>query len=262
VATDLAAAIVGNRFPVGSDLPSEVDLCAEYGVSRFTIREALRRLAESGLIARRHGSGSRVIAASPKHGYVLTVDSESDVLRYAAETTMMLSPRASKVPNRTAQELALGDPNHWIRLTGVRYSPNGEKIGLVAVFLPAEHATIATAIEQPIRQAIYTHLLERLGLTLSSIEQRIGATALTATQARRLDAVQGEPALRIIRRYNVAADQPIEVSVQVHPASRFEYSLSIELLHGSPGFRAKPGETPTIIKRKGQQRRESRPLDR
>jgi len=237
VATDLAAAIVANRFPVGSDLPSEVDLCAEYGVSRFTVREALRRLADSGLIVRRHGSGSRVIASSPRLAYVLTVDSESDVLRYAAETTMRLSSKVSTVPKRTALELGLGEPSEWSRLAGVRYSPSGEKIGLVAVYLRAAHATIATEIEQPVRRAIYVQLLERLGLQLSSIEQRIGATVLTATQARQLGAVEGEPALRIIRRYNVAGAQPIEVSVQVHPASRFEYSLSIEPRQGSPALR-------------------------
>jgi len=164
---------------------------------------------------------------------VLTGDTESDVLRYASETTMRLAPRVTRVPHRAATELALGDAEEWVRLDGIRYSPGGEKIGIVAVYLRAEHATIATEMEQPVQQAIYSHLLERLGLQLWNIDQRIGATALTAAEARRLGAQAGEPALKILRRFNSAPEQPIEVSVQVHPASRFEYSLSIEPMQDS-----------------------------
>lgn len=227
ISADLAQAIGGGHYPVGSDLPSEVALCAQYGVSRFTVREALRRLTAAGLVIRRHGSGSRVIATAPKQSYILAVESESDVIRYAAETTMKLSTRVGSVSRQRAREFALGNPHEWVRLTGVRYSPTGERIGLVDVYLPAEHAAVATEIEQPIRQAIYSQVLDRLGLQLSSIEQQIGATTLTAGQARRLGAAVSEAALRIVRRYNVDG-KPIEVSVHVHPASRFEYSLKIK----------------------------------
>ena len=44
----------------GERLPSDAELCAEFGVSRMTARNAMQRLAEDGLIAR----GSRVAAAS------------------------------------------------------------------------------------------------------------------------------------------------------------------------------------------------------
>jgi GntR family transcriptional regulator len=236
VAADLTAAIAAGRFPVGTDLPSEADLCAEYAVSRFTVREALRRLADSGLIVRRHGSGSRVTAASPRQAYAFTVGSELDVLRYAAETTMKLSSRVTSVSRQAALELPLEEPSEWVKFAGLRESPAGERIALVDVYVRAEHAAIVSEIEQPVRRAIYAQLLQQLGLKLSSIEQTIGATTLTAVQARRLAAEDGEPALRIIRCYYGGDQQLIEVSVQVHPASRFEYSVSIKPMHGTPGF--------------------------
>jgi GntR family transcriptional regulator len=228
VAADLAVAIEKGRFPVGSDLPAETELCAMYGVSRFTVRESLRRLADSGLITRRHGSGSRVVATSPAQAYLLAVDSETDILRYASDTAMTLSPNVRQVPVSTARTLALGDAMNWIQLSGVRELPGGQRIGLAEVYLRAEHRAVVDELENPVRGAIYSHILRRHGLTLARIDQTIGAVSLRPGQARRLRAAEGEPALRIIRRYNAEEAGTIEVSVHIHPASRFEYSLSID----------------------------------
>jgi GntR family transcriptional regulator len=227
VANDLTEAIVTERFPLGTDLPSEVTLATRYGVSRFTIREALRRVAESGLIVRRHGSGSRVVSARPTQSYLLTIDSESDVLRYASETTMQLSEKVGKVSSRLAADLDLEDPDRWVQLSGVRFSPLGIRIGLVTVCLRPEHAALVLALEKPVRRAIYAEILGEVQRPLVSIEQQIRATVLTAAAARRLGAAAREPALQIIRRYNVE-DGPIEMSVNVHPASRFKYALRIQ----------------------------------
>jgi DNA-binding FadR family transcriptional regulator len=49
--------IVSGRYPPGARLPAERDLARALGASRPTLREALRRLGEWGLIAARRGSG-------------------------------------------------------------------------------------------------------------------------------------------------------------------------------------------------------------
>ena len=49
VAHNLSKAIAAKRFAVGSLLPTEEELCAEFDVSRHTIREAIRHLrAQAG----------------------------------------------------------------------------------------------------------------------------------------------------------------------------------------------------------------------
>ncbi|MBV8074367.1 MAG: FadR family transcriptional regulator [Candidatus Eremiobacteraeota bacterium] len=52
--------IVAGELRTGDALPSEAEMCVEYGVSRSSVREALRVLAEKGLIEVRHGLGTRV----------------------------------------------------------------------------------------------------------------------------------------------------------------------------------------------------------
>jgi len=56
----LQRAILSGKFPPGSQLPPELDLIDQLGVSRTTLREALKRLEEQGLIFRRRGRGTYV----------------------------------------------------------------------------------------------------------------------------------------------------------------------------------------------------------
>jgi DNA-binding GntR family transcriptional regulator len=58
IATEL---LLSGAVPAGSRLPTEAELCQTYGVSRVTVRAALRSLAEAGYIAIRQGQGSTVL---------------------------------------------------------------------------------------------------------------------------------------------------------------------------------------------------------
>src|SRR3982751_859292 len=60
VRSELKRLILGGEFAVGSKLPNEDRLCERFGVSRVTIREAVRGLIDDGLVVRRHGSGTYV----------------------------------------------------------------------------------------------------------------------------------------------------------------------------------------------------------
>jgi DNA-binding FadR family transcriptional regulator len=52
--------IVSGELPAGSHLPSEPSLCEIFGVSRITMREAVKSLEEKGLVVARQGSGTTV----------------------------------------------------------------------------------------------------------------------------------------------------------------------------------------------------------
>lgn len=65
VAASVADAIEHGRYPPGSRLPAEVELAAEYGVSRGTLRQALAALRSDGFVEAVAGRGTFVTHASP-----------------------------------------------------------------------------------------------------------------------------------------------------------------------------------------------------
>ena len=62
IAAALRRAIAAGRYPVGAQLPTEHELCRQLGVSRFTVREAIRVLTSAGLVRRKARAGTVVTA--------------------------------------------------------------------------------------------------------------------------------------------------------------------------------------------------------
>ncbi|HTV05826.1 MAG TPA: GntR family transcriptional regulator [Acidobacteriaceae bacterium] len=67
---DLHAAINSGDLQPGDRLPSEAELGKRYTTSRITVAKAVNELQVQGLVTRRAGSGTRVLAPSGAHGYL------------------------------------------------------------------------------------------------------------------------------------------------------------------------------------------------
>src|SRR6478672_11912815 len=83
VARALRKDIVDGVYPVGSQLPTEEELCERFSVSRYTVREALRRLREDRLVSSRQGAGTTVVPPRPSDSYVHEVMSINDLVAFA-----------------------------------------------------------------------------------------------------------------------------------------------------------------------------------
>ena len=78
--------IRNGRVPIGSLLPSEIELGRRHAVSRHTVREALRHLRVEGFVAPRKGAGTTVVNSGPTKPYVHEVASIEQLVEYATGT--------------------------------------------------------------------------------------------------------------------------------------------------------------------------------
>tara|TARA_R110002167_G_scaffold95240_1_gene253763 strand:- start:897 stop:1616 length:720 start_codon:yes stop_codon:yes gene_type:complete len=221
LAESLRADIAAGRYPVGSRLPSEEQLCESFSVSRHTVREALRSLSGEGIIERRQGAGTEVIAAEGPHRYRQSLASPDDLLQYAATTELRLErPRRIQISDRQAALLGIPAGQSWRRFRGLRTEPGiGAVICTTDVYLHADYAEIGLQSE-----AVYRQLERRYGLRIAEIEQDIAAVNLDSRTAALLSSTPDAPALRIVRRYHFQGHGPLEVAVSHHPGDRFTYA--------------------------------------
>ncbi len=67
IAEQLREAIVSGRFKIGDRLPTEDELAQRYGVSRPSVREALKRLAAQNLVRARRGPSGGNFVVQPSY---------------------------------------------------------------------------------------------------------------------------------------------------------------------------------------------------
>jgi DNA-binding GntR family transcriptional regulator len=228
LASRLECAIGAGEHPVGSLLPTEIELCARFGVSRHTVREALRSLRESGLVTRRQGSGTQVIAAASRGTYVQSLASVDDVLQYARDTSLEVESRRRVVARGPLARLLGCTPGQrWVAIAALRRAGSGaEPICVTDIYLDPDYASVVPRIGRS-RGAVHALIEAEHALRIEEIVQSISAVVLDSGQAERLGSGEGEAALRIVRRYLGPAGRLVEASVSVHPADRFTYSMRI-----------------------------------
>lgn len=227
IAKQLADAIASNRYAVGAKLPTEAELCKQFRISRYTAREALRQLRESGLISRRRGAGTTVAASAPGGAFTQSISSFRDVQQYADDTRLVIERRAMVDPASAADLLGTRRGREWLRMSAVRVTP-GERLPvcLTLVYLAPDVLGIAAKLPRE-TGGIHVMIERELGIRIARIEQTINAVTLADAEAKRLGAPAGGPGLRVVRRYYDANDRLIEVSDSVHPGDRFTYSMTM-----------------------------------
>lgn len=81
VAEDLRSALAAGKYPAGAKLPPEAELGTQFGVSRPTVRAALRELEAHGLVRTSHGVGTFVVEQPAVRTGLERLDSITESIR-------------------------------------------------------------------------------------------------------------------------------------------------------------------------------------
>jgi GntR family transcriptional regulator len=201
----LRADIRAGHYPVGSTLPPELQLCDSYGVSRNTMREAIKRLVDAGMLSRNKRAGTRVESDAPQNRYVASLATLTDLLTDASRTYLdvhgtdlrLLGADEALVVGAAQGEL-------WLCVETLRYSGESQPpVSHSLVYVHRDFAAIGSRLKGRIR---WIHLLlqEHFGLELVRVDQEITAVALPAASAQKLGCRPGTPGLQVLRRYYLA----------------------------------------------------------
>jgi DNA-binding GntR family transcriptional regulator len=228
IADELLAEIGGGRFSVGSMLPTEIDLCERFGVSRFTVREALRQLHEKGILTRRRGSGTVVQNLHPNTAYVRSIGTLDELLQYPPEMRLIVMGRDEiQADAEQAKLLECRINRKWLRFSGVRsIEPEGYRISWTEIYVIPKYRGVSKSIGVDPRPA-YEQIVDRYKENIQNVKVEIFATRISKAIAKPLGVEVDSPGMTIIRRYYGKDGKMFEVSISTHPEGRYTYALEL-----------------------------------
>ncbi len=228
VARALRKEIVDGVYPVGSQLPTEHELCDRFAVSRYTVREALRRLREDNLIASKPRAGTVVVPRPSTNSYAQDVMSIDDLLafaqgaRFAIETNAMIT-----VDDPLAARTGLPPGSEWLAVTGFRRIDDGTApICRTEYFINRGFAAVGRLLQRH-SGPIFPLIEDLFGVSVTAVHQEISAVVLTPELAQRLDVETGSAALQLRRTYTTSDAGIAQVTVNTHPSARFRHTMTM-----------------------------------
>jgi GntR family transcriptional regulator len=231
LADELREQVLRGDFSDPGDFPTESVLCKKFDVSRFTVREALRKLSTEGLIARKRGSGTVVQPASARAGALhQPLSNVGEILQYAHDTSISfekMPPQA--IPKKIAEQIEGETKGDWFVYSGKRTKPGRKRpIAITVAWINPELAEVVDKIDVE-KAALFSQIEEHGKLTVCRVTQDIQAIAAPKHFAEGLGLEEGDPLLRILRCYFDETGRMFEISASYHPGDRFAYSMHIEV---------------------------------
>lgn len=225
LAQTLLHEIETGRYPVGTLLPTEFELCEQFGVSRATAREAVKRLVQMGLVVRQPRVGTTVLARTATQGYRQSTADVNDLYRYAADTTLVIEQRETvRVDDEQARQLEASPGETWLHLRGRRLVPGrADPVCVTELWLAPAYRSIQ-GIEGPLAGAVHAAIEQQFGEVINEVEQEIRAVSITGADAKILEVPSRSPGLWVCRRYRNRQGQLVEMATSIHPADRFSYT--------------------------------------
>ncbi len=242
IASDIQRSIEAGALKPNAKLPTVVELCEAYGVSKITIKRAIDLLTDRGLISSRRGSGTYVknttelleqtglepIDAMDDSGVDSFAFSQSDRAAGFTEKHASLGKKISSViydfsivnpPEDVARHLNIHPEDFTYHHCRVRCLDD-EPMVIEYTYMPLD--LIPGLKRSQLYLSVYDYIQNALGLKISSFHRIFRAVPASAEEAKRLQTAPGTPMLEIAQVGFLDDGTPFEYSVSRYEGTRGE----------------------------------------
>ncbi len=227
IADTLSSAIAEGQYEAGDKLPTEAVLAARFGVNRHTVRHALAKMTEDGLVHARRGAGVFVLAKPLEYPLSERTRFHQNLLAAGRiPEKQMLSVETRTAVEDDAFRLNI-DPGDAIAVSHTLSFADGSPVALAESRFPeVRWPGLAEAL---LRHASITRALSEVGVAdYTRVSTRLIATTANATQALQLRLNEGAPLL-LAESINADLDQmPVEYGQTWFASDRITLTLEHE----------------------------------
>jgi GntR family transcriptional regulator len=225
VYAELAARIADGRLARGTQLPTERELCQEFGVSRVTLRKALAALAAAGAIEAFQGRGTFVSAprlAEPPNA-LMSFSRLADLGGLAATAAVLAKlTRLATIEEGERFRIAPGAPLFELER---RRLLDGLPVAITRTVVPLAYAPQLPALDWS-QASLYVELATA-GCAPVRSDYSVEAQAADHRVAQILDLPLGAPVLVATSSSYALDDRLIEQSRLVYRGDRYRFRATL-----------------------------------
>jgi GntR family transcriptional regulator len=217
------------RFDAG--LPGEIALMQQYGVARVTVRKALERLANEGLIHRAPGRGTTPVktVAVPRPAVKGRKAHLAGLLENIVSMGLHTSVRVVEVdtikaPDAVAEALRLAPNARVQKAVRVRGTSEGP-LSHITTYVPQELARCFGRRELAKKPILV--LLEESGVRVGRAVQTISACLADSVVADHLDQAVGSALLAVRRLIFDVDERPVQWLHGLYRPDRYQYEMAL-----------------------------------
>ena len=229
IADTLRAEIGSARYPLGAKLPPETRLCERFEASRFTVREAIKKLASEKLVKTEQGAGTIVVSLLSEGGYAHTYTSLEDLTNYAQKTWLEIQSVDEVFDtDDTYPKLAFMSDVSLTKISSLRKTVDHKIIALVESYIESSKTDYAL---ETIKSGgpIYAGIEKKFGVAINRVQQETFALEASVSAAEMLKVKVGEPILGILRSYYFGGKIGLASFNQHYGQDRYSYVTEINL---------------------------------
>jgi len=225
IAENLKRAIESGALQPGHRLDNEIQLSERLNVSRPTMRQAIQRLTNEGLVVRQRGVGTVVVNRRIQRRLALSSLYEDLTASGREPATTVLSVERVTADEDVAAALGISPGQAVMRIERVREA-DGRPLAVMRNYLPAGLLQGADVESVLSRHGLYETLRQH-GVQFHSAEEVIGARKATTAEAALLSAPRNSTVLTMTRVALDPSGEAIEYGVHAYLAERYSFRVAL-----------------------------------
>lgn len=217
---------IENEMAPDDLLPSERELSEHYGISRTTVRLAMKELETMGLVSRKHGKGTFVSDISQVSTNLMSTYSFTEQMKELGREpqTKVLEFRIVEASKSVAEGLGIRIGERVFYLHRLRLA-DGIPMMVERSYLPVS-SFVSLTLEDVSSKPLYDIIEQDYHEIIRLAEEQFYASIARGTDAEALEINEGAPVLRLIRTTYNDKNMVIEYTLSVARADQFTYKIS------------------------------------
>ncbi len=218
--------ITGKTWKLNSKIPTERELCEIYGVSRITVRQALKKLEDEGYLYRKQGKGTFVKSQQFVQRLSQFYSFSEEIKKMGSVPgTRILSFGVVEAGLAIAQKLNIAKGDRVFAIRRLRLA-DGEPFAVETSYIVYQYAKELSE-EAVGKYGLYAALKKECGVAVSSATETFEAVTVGGEEADYLKVPKKSAALHLERTAR-AGEKVIEYCVSTIRGDKYKYAIQLE----------------------------------